>query len=156
MSYTFKRTSRQGRIQYPSYSHLYEIIESSKIPLSLILMYLTSTSVFRRVLLYWVPQKLPQIFTVIAFICIGKVEWFAIYCGNTWNAYSTRHFIYYRKSVLHLRRHMFHMFAFKADVHMFAFKADVVQICGNIRSTLQVGNSKIGAHLRSNVCYLTC
>ena len=32
---------------------------------------------------YWVPQKLPQIYTVIAYICIGKVAWFAVYiCGN--------------------------------------------------------------------------
>ena len=23
--------------------------------------------------MYWVPQKLPQIYTVIAYICIGKV-----------------------------------------------------------------------------------
>ena len=36
---------------------------------------------------YWVPQKLPQICTVIAYICIGKVAWFAVYiCGNLWNA----------------------------------------------------------------------
>ena len=27
---------------------------------------------------YWVPQKLPQIYTVIACICIGKVAWFAV------------------------------------------------------------------------------
>ena len=38
-------------------------------------------------LIYWVPQKLPQIYTVIAYICIGKVAWFAVYiCGNIWNA----------------------------------------------------------------------
>ena len=36
--------------------------------------------------IYWVPQKLPQIYTVIAYICIGKVAWFAVYiCGNIWN-----------------------------------------------------------------------
>ena len=34
---------------------------------------------------YWVPQKLAQIYTVIAYICIGKVVWFAIYiCCNLW------------------------------------------------------------------------
>ena len=27
---------------------------------------------------YWVPQKLPQIRTVIAYICIGRVAWFAV------------------------------------------------------------------------------
>ena len=32
---------------------------------------------------YWVPQKLPRIYTVIAHICIGKVAWYAVYiCGN--------------------------------------------------------------------------
>ena len=32
---------------------------------------------------YWVPQKLPQIYTVI--ICIGKVAGFAVYtCGKFW------------------------------------------------------------------------
>ena len=32
---------------------------------------------------YWVPQKLPQIYTVIAYICIVKVAWFAAYIfGN--------------------------------------------------------------------------
>ena len=37
--------------------------------------------------LYWVPQRLPQIFTVIMYIWIGKVAWFAVYiCGNLWNA----------------------------------------------------------------------
>ena len=30
-------------------------------------------------MIYWVPQKLPQIYTVIAYICIGKVAWFAVY-----------------------------------------------------------------------------
>ena len=36
---------------------------------------------------YWVPQKLPQIYTVITFICIGKVAWLAVYIGgNIWNA----------------------------------------------------------------------
>ena len=35
----------------------------------------------------WVPQKLPQIYTLIACICIGKVARFAVYiCGNIWNA----------------------------------------------------------------------
>ena len=35
----------------------------------------------------WVPQKLPQIYTVLAYICIGKVAGFAVYiCGNIWNA----------------------------------------------------------------------
>ena len=34
-----------------------------------------------------VPQKLPQIYAVIAYICIGKVAWFALYIfGNIWNA----------------------------------------------------------------------
>ena len=34
---------------------------------------------------YWVTQKLPQIFTVIFRICIGKVAWFAVYiCDNFW------------------------------------------------------------------------
>ena len=48
---------------------------------------------------YWVPQKLSQIYTVIAYICIGKVSWFAVYiCGNIWN-YTTC-FIYYRKYIL--------------------------------------------------------
>ena len=28
---------------------------------------------------YWVPQKLPQIYTVIAYNCIGKVAWSAVY-----------------------------------------------------------------------------
>ena len=32
---------------------------------------------------YWVPQKIPQIYTVIAYICIGKVARFAVYIrGN--------------------------------------------------------------------------
>ena len=32
---------------------------------------------------YWVPQKLPQIYTVIVYICIGKVALFSVYiCGN--------------------------------------------------------------------------
>ena len=36
--------------------------------------------------IYWVPQKLPQKYIVIAYICIGKVAWFAVYiCGNIWN-----------------------------------------------------------------------
>ena len=36
---------------------------------------------------YWVPQKLPQIHTAIAYICIGKFSWFAVYiCCNLWNA----------------------------------------------------------------------
>ena len=36
---------------------------------------------------YWVHNKLPQIYTVIAYICIGKVAWIAVYiCGNLWNA----------------------------------------------------------------------
>ena len=30
---------------------------------------------------YWVPQKLPQIYTVIAYICIEKVARFAVYTG---------------------------------------------------------------------------
>ena len=35
---------------------------------------------------YWVPQKLPQIYTIIVYICIGKVEWFSVYIGgNKWN-----------------------------------------------------------------------
>ena len=35
---------------------------------------------------YWVSQKLPQIYTVIVYICIGKVVWFAVYiCSNLWN-----------------------------------------------------------------------
>ena len=29
---------------------------------------------------YWVPQKLPQIYTVIAYICIEKVVWFETLC----------------------------------------------------------------------------
>ena len=34
---------------------------------------------------YWLPQKLPQIYTVIASIRIGKVAWCAVYiCGNFW------------------------------------------------------------------------
>ena len=34
---------------------------------------------------YWVTQKLPQIWTVILRIRIGKVVWFALYiCGNFW------------------------------------------------------------------------
>ena len=47
------------------------------------------TSFLRHTVLsvYWVPQKLPQIYTVIAYICIWKVAWFAVYiCGNIWNA----------------------------------------------------------------------
>ena len=33
------------------------------------------------------PQKLQQIYIVIAYICIGKVAWFAVYiCGDIWNA----------------------------------------------------------------------
>ena len=37
---------------------------------------------------YWVPQQLPKIYAVIAYICIGKVAWFAIYnCGYIWNMY---------------------------------------------------------------------
>ena len=36
-----------------------------------------------------VSQKLPQIYTVIANICIGKVAWFSVYiCGNIWNTLS--------------------------------------------------------------------
>ena len=36
---------------------------------------------------YWVPQKLPQIYTVIVYIFIGKVELFAVYnCANIWKA----------------------------------------------------------------------
>ena len=36
---------------------------------------------------YWVPQKYPQIYTVIVYICIGKEVWFSVYiCGNLWNA----------------------------------------------------------------------
>ena len=35
----------------------------------------------------WVPQKLPQICTVIVCICIGKIAWFTVYiCDNIWNA----------------------------------------------------------------------
>ena len=30
-------------------------------------------------LVYWVPRKLLQIYSVIVYICIGKVAWFAIY-----------------------------------------------------------------------------
>ena len=52
---------------------------------------LLSRECWRRPLLtasrYWVPQKFPQIYTVIAYIFIGKVAWFAVYiCGNVWNA----------------------------------------------------------------------
>ena len=37
--------------------------------------------------IYWVPQKLSQICTVILKICIGKVAWFPEFvCGNLWNA----------------------------------------------------------------------
>ena len=33
----------------------------------------------------WETLNLPQIFTVISRICIGKVAWFAVYiCGNFW------------------------------------------------------------------------
>ena len=40
-----------------------------------------------RFLRYWVHQKLPQIYTVISYKCVGKVAWFALYiCGNLWNA----------------------------------------------------------------------
>ena len=36
---------------------------------------------------YWVPQKLPQVYTVIVYICIGKVAGFEVYiCANIWNA----------------------------------------------------------------------
>ena len=36
---------------------------------------------------YWVPQTLPPIYTVMVYICIGKVAGFAVYiCGNIWNA----------------------------------------------------------------------
>ena len=36
---------------------------------------------------YWGPQKLPQICTLISYICIGKVAGFEVYiCGNIWNA----------------------------------------------------------------------
>ena len=39
---------------------------------------------------YWVPQKLPQIYTVIVYICIEKVACFAVYiCGNIWNAFKS-------------------------------------------------------------------
>ena len=32
-------------------------------------------------------RNLPQIYTVIAYICIGKVAWFSVYiCSNLWNA----------------------------------------------------------------------
>ena len=31
-----------------------------------------------RVAMYWVPQKLPQIYTMIAYICMGNVVWFAV------------------------------------------------------------------------------
>ena len=35
--------------------------------------------------IYWVTQKLPQIYTVILRIRIGKVAWFAVYIyGNFW------------------------------------------------------------------------
>ena len=35
---------------------------------------------------YWVPQKLPQIYTIIAYICIGKIAWYALYiCCKVWN-----------------------------------------------------------------------
>ena len=38
-------------------------------------------------LCYWMPQKLPQIYTVILYICIAEVAWFAVdICGNIWNA----------------------------------------------------------------------
>ena len=36
---------------------------------------------------YWVPQKLPQIYTAIVYICNRKVAGIAVYiCGNLWNA----------------------------------------------------------------------
>ena len=37
--------------------------------------------------MYWVPQRLPHIYTVITSICIGKVAWLTVYiCANIWNA----------------------------------------------------------------------
>ena len=37
---------------------------------------------------YWVPQKLPPIYAVISYICMGKVAWYyAVYiCGNICHA----------------------------------------------------------------------
>ena len=41
---------------------------------------------FNLLVFYWLAQKLPQICTVIAYICIGKVAWFVVYiCGTIWN-----------------------------------------------------------------------
>ena len=38
--------------------------------------------------IYWVPQKLPQIYTVIASVYIGKLVWFTVYiCDNKLNAH---------------------------------------------------------------------
>ena len=37
--------------------------------------------------IYWVPQKLPQIYTVITYNCIRDVAFFAVYiCGNLFSA----------------------------------------------------------------------
>ena len=47
------------------------------------------TTLFKKDLVsnYWVTQKLPQIDTVIAYICIGMDTQFAVYiCGNIWKA----------------------------------------------------------------------
>ena len=47
------------------------------------------------------PQKLPQIYAVIAYNCIRKVAWFAVHiCGNIWNAlYLFIIFVYTWKSI---------------------------------------------------------
>ena len=42
-------------------------------------VYIMNCRVSRATLYYWVPQKLPQIYTVMAYICIGKVAWFGVY-----------------------------------------------------------------------------
>ena len=71
----------------------------------LIIMYFWLEYISKWISTYWVPQKLPQIYTLIAYICVGKVAWFAVYiCGDIWNALyimNTRcfHLNVYRKGV---------------------------------------------------------
>ena len=71
------------------------------------------------VVCYWVPQKLPQIYTLIAYICIGKVAWFAVYiCIHMKRSvlyityhllYITSHILYISSNILYITIHILHM-----------------------------------------------
>ena len=75
------RTVRTWQVDFQDFNFSYLINDSKRKAVSRRIDPINKDSLkFKFIfLIYWVPQKLPQIWTVIVCICIGKVAWFAVY-----------------------------------------------------------------------------